>query len=411
MALLGGDSQTGCSVADNITDGRAEPFWARLRAVCHILREEIPAAQLTTELLSQSEYEDPTFFKLMDILLGASKPSKSTQALLYDEALDVIMAELAGVRSGTGPLSPYLAVQRAIDLELSDANRLKGLFEGSGFMSDAQMSTVLKGFASSESDLAGEAEIIDLNGDPQTAYDLDTAMVAPAPKALGQLYGLSMNGGTPEIKAKAMVEFLKRADTAGKFDRFATLLETEARLVPYNIQALIGLKPFARLAVNAGDIGALQSLYRALEDDSAPQTRMALISDAVGNGFFGGSLGLDIEDRLVSEDDAVRTRAVRDSYIALAMGAHLSGKVSAEITSSGKGAGRAAKAGALIALHAASRRDARAETTLRAATILAPTGPSGLDAASVSSVITALRGAGLDDFAGRVAAEDFLNGL
>lgn len=416
MALLSGDMQTACSVADTVSEGRATPVWARVRAFCHIVRDEIAAAELTTDLLRQSEYDDPTFFSLMDVLLGVSTSAKTSKKLVFDEALDLAMADRADVRDGIGPLSSNLAAKRAIDLERSDNERLEALFEGSPFMTDAQISTVLKGFADSETRMAGDSDLI--GGEREAVetlpYNLESAKTAPAPRALGQLYNLALEGSTSEIKARAMTEFLERASRVGKFDRLAGLIESQARLIPFEQQASIGLKSFAQIAVNRGDLGALQSLYRTIEPDTPQQARMALVSDALGNGFFGGGLGRDIEDRLIgepSEDEDIKARALRDSYVALAMGATLSSDVSKVLSREGRGAGKAAKAGALIALHSAARRGARAETALRTATILAPGRPQDLDASTLASIITALRVAGLDTYAGRIAAEDFLSGL
>lgn len=414
MDLLSGDIQSACAVTDNVSEGRATPKWARVRAFCHITRDEIAAAELTTDLLRQSEYDDPTFYGVMDVLLGVSTPMKTSQTLVFDEALDIVMADMAEIRVGIGPLSPYLAVKRAIDLERSDNERLEALFDGSPFMTDAQISTVLKGFANAETNMAGESESAERSALETQAYDLESAMKAPAPRALGQLYSLALEGSTSEIKAKAITAYLDRVEKVGKFDRFAILVDRQAQQIPYDEQARIGLRNFAQLSVNRGDLGALQSLYRSIEADTPQQARMALVSDALGNGFFGGGLGRDIEDRLFgasASDEAVKARALRDSYIALAMGASLSADVSKELTRAGRGAGKAAKAGALIALHSAARRGSRAETALRTATLLAPGRPKDLDAATLASVISALRIAGLDSYAGRIAAEDFLSGL
>ncbi len=415
IALLNGDTQTACSVTDTVTEGRATPLWARLRAYCHVLREEIPAAELTTDLLAQSDYEDKTFFALMNVLLGAVKPEDVSQKLVFDEALDLTLADLADIRSGQGPLAPYLAVRRTIDLDRSDIERIEALYQGSPFMTDTQISNVLQGFASSESSLAGANGLQGVvSGDVPETYDLDTVLSLDTPKALGHIYSLALSADTPEVKAKAIVEFLNRASAVGKFDRFAVLMQGEAQLIPMNIQALIGLKTFAQLAINRNDIGTLQGLYRALEEGSVQQSRIALVSDALGNGFFGGDLGRDIEARLSDFENLSKPRqerAVRDSYIALAMGASLQAKSSKRLTNTGRGDGQAISAGAILALESAARRGARAETALRSATVLSTFPLTDLDAKSLAAIITALRVAGLDNYAGRLAAEDFLSGL
>jgi len=70
--------------------------------------------------------------------------------------------------------------------------------------------------------------------------------------------------------------------------------------------------------------------------------------------------------------------------------------------------GIAIKAGDLLALNAAAKAGSRAETALRAAVMIER---GTLDDPSLAAVIDALQVAGLSQFAGRLAAEDFAKGL
>ena len=51
LALLAGDNDRACAVADTVLDNRGAPEWARLRAFCHVLRGETPAAELTADMI------------------------------------------------------------------------------------------------------------------------------------------------------------------------------------------------------------------------------------------------------------------------------------------------------------------------------------------------------------------------
>jgi len=62
----------------------------------------------------------------------------------------------------------------------------------------------------------------------------------------------------------------------------------------------------------------------------------------------------------------------------------------------------------LLALNAAAEAGSRAETALRAAIMI---DRGSLDDPSLAAVIKSLQKAGLPQFAGRLAAEDFLIGL
>lgn len=425
LALINGESERACSVAATISEGRALPYWAKLRAFCHLRAGENAAAELTTDLLRRSGHEDPTFFNLMTIALGVSKLSAETQNLVLDEGLDLALASAIDLPSAKGPLGPRLASLQALDEEKPEAARLSALFESGAFLTDAQIVSVLQSFEKAVAQMAGENPEVTQDLDQGALsvdatdrnYDIELAKTDTSPEGLWKLYSLLTNGETPEIRAQAIVAFLDRADARGQFTRFGRLIAQPVQDIPVNVQAVIGLKPFTRLAIARNDIVALQGLYNGLEEGVPQRARIALIADAIGNGFFGGGLGREIEDALKSETDDVRAKAVRESYIAISMGAVASAEASENLLPAGKGAGRAARPGAILLLNSAARRGARAETALRTALILAgpnnngAIGGTSLDSASLSSVISALRTAGLENYAARLAAEDFLSGL
>jgi len=121
-----------------------------------------------------------------------------------------------------------------------------------------------------------------------------------------------------------------------------------------------------------------------------------------------GQLGQDMSERLADN----QSRAVRDVFIATALGASLSAEnMMALDTYAVQLPGRAASPSDVLALRLAAKRGASAETALRAASILGEGGPQSLRADSLAQVLEALREANLQDLAGRVAAEDFLAGF
>jgi len=166
------------------------------------------------------------------------------------------------------------------------------------------------------------------------------------------------------------------------------------------------LKLYARAAIERGDIGALQGFYQAMPE-GPKKLRIALVADALGNGFTLGTLGEDIESRLTGAGSEKR-RAIRDTFIATAMGSRLSGEAEEALDGVGNGSGIAIKAGDLLALNAAAKAGSRAETALRAAVMIER---GTLDNPSLAAIIDALQLAGLPQFAGRLAAEDFAKGL
>jgi len=142
-------------------------------------------------------------------------------------------------------------------------------------------------------------------------------------------------------------------------------------------------------------------------EDGHNRSRIAFAADAIGNGFRLGNLGQDMEARLGNEGLEGR-RAVRDALLALALGSTLSDSEGIALEGAQVTTGRRVAAGDLAVLRSAAKASSRAETTLRAAEILEG---KRLDAISFASVVESLMIAQLTDFAGQIAAQDFLKGL
>lgn len=386
LALAGGDVAAACQIADNITEGRGEPHWAKLRAFCHVEREEISAAELTTELLQGSGYEDAAYFGLMKVLTGASK--KLPNMTNVSDPLLTVMAK----RAGGGEDS--LSADTATDSTAKAEDRIRSLFQYANQLSDAQITAAFSDLAFNQDDIAGSA-----------SFDLESAKANRGPQGTAQIFQLA-NSNDARTSAEAMALMLAAANRKDVFSRFAKLFENNLAIIPAGMQAEADLALFTRAAIERGDIGALQGFYQTLPE--GPQKlRIALVADALGNGFTLGTLGEDIESRLAGTG-AEKRRAIRDTFIAAAMGSRLSGNAEEILEGVGNGSGLAVKAGDLLALSAAAEAGSRAETALRAAVMI---DRGTLDDPSLAAVINALQKAGLPQFAGRLAAEDFLKGL
>ena len=386
LALAGGDVTAACQIADNITEGRGEPHWAKLRAFCHIEREELSAAELTTELLQGTGYEDDAYFGLMRVLTGASKKVPDTKNV--SDPLIMIMAKRAG--GGVDSLS----AETVIDSEAKPEDRIKALFEFANQLSDAQITAAFSDLAFDQDDLVGSA-----------SFDLASAKANVGPQGTAQIFQLA-NSNDARTSVEAMALMLAAAEKKNVFSRFAKLFENNLAIIPAELQAQADLKLFTQAAIERGDIGALQGFFQSTPEGSQ-KPRIALIADALGNGFTLGTLGEDIEARLAGEG-AEKRRAIRDTFIAVAMGSRLSGNAEQALEGTGNGSGVSIKAGDLLALNAAAEAGSRAETALRAAIMIER---GTLDDPSLAAVIKSLQKAGLPQFAGRLAAEDFLKGL
>lgn len=401
LALAVGETDNACVMADSITEGRGTPMWARLRAFCHVKRGEIPAAELTARLLKGSDYQDKVFFELLDRLTGASSGTE-----VLDVSADPLYAAMAGEIAAKSPapfaatasMTPMQAMAVAKDAQASSNARLEAVFRADKLLDDATIVSILNGVIYDRVDvsaLAGASE-----------FTVETAKADPTGKGFAQLFALAKQGGDPALTATAAAEVLRRAEKKGAFSRFAQLLENEMAFMPAEAKAKAGLKTFAKAAVLRNDIGALQALHGALSETPSAQARIALAADALGNGFRMGDLGRDIEARL--DDSAQRSGALRDAYIALALGSTLSDSGAMALEGARRGTGRSLTAGDIAALHAAAKSSSRGETALRAAIAL---DGRTLDGPSMAAVIEALMDAQLAQFAGQLAALDYLSAL
>lgn len=395
MALLAGDTQAACGVADIVTEGRAEPQWARLRAFCHVLRGEISAAELTADILKTSGYKDPAFYSLLGIISGGAG-TPDLENLKTDDALHMALMSKAALPWTEGKPSNSYAARLALNPISPADERLKALYQAGAALSDAQIGEILAGFLAPAT-LEG--------GETAPALMLEDAMSKNGAEHTAILHEIARSGQQMD-RPKAIAEMLTRAQAADAFDRMAGFLTPLIQTLSPEEQILTDLKLFTRAAIVRGDVAALRQFHSLLEDEPAKQARMALISDALGYGFLGGGLGTDIETRFMSE--ASRDRAARDAFIASALGANLSLTDVASLEALTASSGRSVSPGQRLALGAAVQSSSRAETALWAAKILKG---EPLNAEGLYTVILALNEAGLTNFAGRLAAEDFLADL
>ena len=394
MALLSGNYEQACTISDSIVEGRAEPNWAKLRAFCHILRDETAAAELTTELLQNNGHKDDNFFALMRRLLDSS-----TDARLNDISDDPLIIALMDQSATPWPANrpPYIVTARqALTNSASPEARLIALYSADQALSDQEMDTVLQSLAEAKDD---DVDILAGGG---SDYDYESAVKAETPSGTGQLYLLAQNGSSND-QSKAMTELLKRADKAGAFDRFVTLMAPHIQSLSVKEQVSSDTDLYVRTAIYRSDIATLQQIHQLLEDKPNLQSRIALATDALAYGFLGGALGTDIETRL-EKDGATYLRAERDTFIALALGANLSDKAAESLFTASPEEEVSRPVAKLRVLEQAAKSGARAETALIAADLLAN---SKLDNSSFYKVIRALNDTGMTSFAGQLAAMDF----
>ena len=374
LALSKGDWQRACEISDTITTERALPEWARLRATCHALRGEMSAADVTRDFLRSSGYDNPAYHAQMDALLTGRGPSPETDQ--------------------TDALVTFLATRNA-------APKLEGGPPSEPDVGpDADLEALFKSFEATDFALIGSA-LGNLSFDvAKPDLDLEMALSDPSARATARLFVLGQSGD-----ASAMDAFLTRAVKAGvKEDVALTKLTPVIQALPAQARVNTNLVRYTRAALLSRDIASLQQLYSALPE-GAMQARVALIADSLGGGFNGQGMGRDIEGRLAVP--LLRSQAVTDAQIALALGATLSDKA-ATVLSDARLPALTLPQNQLLLLDAAVSDSSRAEVSLLVATLLTR---SGLNVTDKARLISALTQVGLPSFAGQIAAEVYFDGL
>ncbi len=389
-ALIAGETEKACVIGDKNTAARSENYWVKLRAFCHAIRGEMSAAETTSDILARSDYKDKTFFMLLnslggiDIDLDKIKPNTALKIAMMREVI-----KKQGLKSLPKNLPPILAANIALDSEAPPDFRLNALFKSANILTAEQIRNIMSGLAD------GEAEKIDLakQGDKKWDY-----------KIWAQAWREINDIGVYEPNTDLIMAMLKQADRQGVFMPFVQAMQNQLAFIQLDEQVK-NPEIFARIYVNKRDLAGLRALYLALKEDDKWRGRIALASDALGGGFNFGGLGVDIETRL--KDKKSRARAVRDVYLAVALGAKLSSQAEDILLKTSLKA-HSANPGALLALAQAAESRAKAETLLRAALIFQNTPPDNMRADDLARMIKALISIGQNDLAAQIAAQDFI---
>ncbi len=393
-ALLGGQNKTACERVDANREDRKSPYWAKARAFCHLVRGEGPAAELTVDLLQREGAKDPAYYALINHLTGAKNDVRKVRVRtpLQTALLRLVLAgdkQLAG-KWPIKALPPVLDLEMAKDkTETENERRLQALLRAAPVLDAASLDEVLTGFATPEN--PGQTELLKTKKWTSRIW--------------GTAWALAHNSDAPKTQARAIAALLGRADHYGFLPQMTRALQTEITTLTADIQAEAAPLVFARLAAREKDLSRLRLLFMALSEDNPARARIALASDALGGGFVLGELGVDIKTRLSNKK--TRARAMRDSYIAAALGARIS-KDSEDYLLKARPGGTSVPAGQILLLQDAAGRGAKAETYLRAALIFNKVQPAKIPADNFGTVLRALGEAGLNAQAGQLAALDFL---
>lgn len=409
--LAQGDLAAACEISDTIVQGRSESDWVRLRAACHDSRGETAAADLARDLLrdrgepTQIVIADPPegfWLEMMALDQAALMTFMAARADYPETPLSEPVPE-ADLEPESEPdldpdpdPDPGSELEGSAPLDLLAPQREDDRVDA---IPPAQSVTDLPSPDPTRPNPAILSEPVlpepilaePILGEP---FDLADAQTDPTQRGTARLFELGRKGD-----AAAVAAFVKRASAAG-LDPDRVLSRIPAILDPTQMAA-VDLPLFARHAVATRDIPMMQALYIATDDETGRE-RLALASDALGNGYIGRPLGDGLETALT----AGREGAVRDVMLALGLGAVLEEAVEARLVDT---LTHPSSSAAWIGIDQTIDRGAPAELLLRlAAELTADTPP---DAWTLYKSLRALRGAGFSDLAGQLAAYEYLRGI
>lgn len=193
-ALIAGQDETACRISDQLTVGRGDIYWLRLRAWCQARAGQADAAELTLTLANEKA-RDPVYARLMAAMLGGTGDPGP-----------------ASLRNG---LEYALSRRLALDLEAARATASPGvagaLWPATPVHDTEEMTVARSLIASAVSTPALFDTLLD---------EADAAALKARPVLIGRILLLEAMGGEPTLEARAR---LARAD-AGKTIAAPTLL-------------------------------------------------------------------------------------------------------------------------------------------------------------------------------------------
>lgn len=385
--LAAGDLASACDISDAIQNDRGDSYWIRLRAACHDLRDETARADLARDILRD---------RGDDITLVVPEPREGFWAEIM--ALDAgdLSARMMVLAGDPEPAGPPEAAATNSDEQADGEFVEESLVDTLRDDHPEAPTSVNEPRPETSAELspftllpAPEPEF-----EPTPTFDLAEAIVDTSDQGTAQLFILGVDGS-----AVAVSEFVARATQTG-LDPSRVLSRIPAVLDPADMAAA-NLPLFARHAVVTRDIGLIQALFGATEDE-AVRERLALASDAMGGGFFGRALGESLESALLDDAD----NAIGDVLMALALGSNLTEPVEAHLNQTTRSSQTDMN---WVAIDHAVARGARAESLLRFSHRIAARKAD--DPWTLYHTIRGLRAVGFSETAGQLAAYEFLRGL
>lgn len=384
--LARGRRPEACARGRGATLGDNPPiFLVRLRAYCSAVTGDRAAADLALEM-GRGAADDAWYRAAIAAAAGA--PGARPPAARYDNALATAISLAAHLRPAATALNnastlALLALARSDDAPQPQRAQAAVIALRRAALPPAEARTILA-------------------ATPAT-------VTTGAPPLLVVLRQVSGGPDTVEA-ATAIAGLLRQAATPTDFTAVARFFRNEInglRTAPDSGAAIL----LARAALMNGDAPDAQRLIASARQAGANEAALAPLDAALValTGARGSDGTIALKRRINAGGASMGRAAARDIALLTALGAQGDETTQAFFTATPPTGGAATDAATMTALADAVQRQATGEVGLLAALALHPR-PGRLNAESLSQIIGALRAAGLENDARRVAIEAILAG-
>jgi hypothetical protein len=402
--LLQGRLNDACGDATSPRQSANEPYWLKLRALCHIAQKEEQAASLTLDVMHARNVEDEAFYALATALLEGGT---------------------ADVKELPAPTGLHLAMMRQANVPLPGT--LAGWVPATPYLSDRATDPLVKLAATERAALASLAAIEEL----RTAYQAETfvtdelddpeeAAKKLSPARANALYFQSITSRTvPSARAAAFTAALQRAELQNRFALFASLSANIAQQMK-PLPELAWAGPNAtRVLLQARRDGAAALWLPVLEDldDGAALNALEMHLGLVRPSAENLARMPDAMDWLGSyalkpgaSKNWLMDRATREIPLLDALGYKIPEDAQWAISANTQGAALTGVAAeALSAMTRAAIEGKRGETIVNALVALGSGGPARAQGQTLARIVRALIQVGMRDEARALAIESVLS--
>lgn len=401
--LLQGRDADACGDTTSLREQSNDPYWLKLRVLCYVQQQNIPAATLTLDVMRERGIEDDAFFALASALTegGAApkitalpKPSGVHLALLR-QANATPPAALAVWVPGTTLLSQsadpdvrLTAAERAAVAGLLPPDQLRIIYDAEAFTPDQL-------------------------DDPE-----EWAAKLPPARANALFFQAITKRSMPAARAAAFAAALQRAESQNRFALFASLSD-EIALKIQPAPDTAWLAPFVvRVLLYSGKDKAAERWLTVLNSPTdgptvnAIQIHLALVRPTTENvARLQGAMTWLGQNALQpgGAKDWLMDRATREIPLLEALGYLVPPDAQWAVSATTAGVvPSGASAEALIAIPRTAQEGRVGETVSNALVALGPGGPSRAQGQTVTRVVKALMQVGLRDEARAIATEAVL---